>query len=298
VQLVAACTNLRTLSVPFVTQVDKPDLLVALHSLSSLNSFTFGEGATTETPWVVNVDVDIKDEWGTAVWTRGDFAELASSWKSLRRFVLEARIRVPDKDPVIPWQRLESFKLALIKNVKVSFSYLDKLLSTCRTTNSLRHLSLKEHQLLPSDLIPLLEAYGASLETLETTTADRFTSNDALFSTLSSSCPNLHSLRLGTPIYDLPLVFNELSQLPHLRRLTLDTVLLQRFEGTSCPTRSLAEQLRRFPQLKRLSLCPGYHGEPDDDLERFAQFQLRLYSLRRTMAKEGRMEVVVLEPFS
>lgn len=289
------CTNLRTLTVPFVTQADKPDLLHALRQLTSLETFTFGEGATTETPWVVNVDVDIKDEWGTAVWIRGDFASL--SWKRLRRFRLEARIRVLDSDPPIPWQ-LESFELALRKNVKVSGTYLDKLLSNCRTTNSLRHLSLKEHQLLPSEIAPLLEVYGASLETLETTTADLFTPNNALFSSIPSSCPSLVSLRLGTPVYDLPFVLDNLAELPHLRRLALDTVLLQRFPGTACATSALAEQVRRFPSLEHLSLCPGVHGEPDDDGERFAQFQLRLWSLRRAMAKEGRMEVVVLEPFS
>ncbi|GAA5937058.1 hypothetical protein JCM10213_000175 [Rhodosporidiobolus nylandii] len=292
VDLAEACTNLRELSVPFVTQADKHDLLVPLRRLSSLRSFTFGEGASTADPWVVNVDIAIKDQWGTAIWTRGDFAALAKSWPRLKRVVLQARVRGLEADQeVILWQ-LEEFELSLFKNVKLSFPYLDRLLSNCRATGSLRRLILKEHQLHPEDLVSLVEAYGGSLETLETTTANRFARNEPFLVAIASSCRLLRTLRIGTPIYDLPGVLHELSQLPRLRSLALETVLLQRLSGTGA---SLAGEVRRFKALEQLSLTPGYHGDPGDDLERFTQFQLKLRALRRTL--QGEVEVVVREPF-
>ncbi|GAA5853162.1 hypothetical protein JCM8547_000222 [Rhodosporidiobolus lusitaniae] len=300
IELVAACPNLRKLAVPFVTQADKHELLSALRRCSLLKTFIFGEGVSHADPWVVNVDIGIKDQWGTAIWTRSDFVSLAASWASLRRFVLQARARDPSSEPdgPVPWH-LESFELSLLKNHKLPFTYLDKLLSNCRTSKSLRHLVLKEHQLKPGDLVRLVEAYGHGLVRLETTTANRFARNNALISSIPTFCPSLVTLRLGTAVYDLPFVLSELSHLSSLRHLTLDTVLLQALPGRSATLVGLVE---RFPALEELKLTPGCHGNQNDDLERFQrfrQFQFKLYSLRRAVEQaEMGKEVTVGPPFS
>ncbi|GAA6044022.1 hypothetical protein JCM8097_004305 [Rhodosporidiobolus ruineniae] len=288
IKLVRVCSNLRWLSIPFVTQLDKADLIAALHQLDSLEEFNYGEGATVVDPWVVNVDIAIKDQWGTALWTRSDFAALAPSWPCLRRLVLQARVRGLERDTaVIPWQ-LEHVELSLLKNHKLSFPYLDRLLSHTRSSSpTLRHLVLKEHQLHPPDLLELIEAYGAGLVSLSTSTADHFTRNDALFSTISSSCPNLVSLRLGSPVYDLPFVLHELSPLSALRRLTLDTVLPHR---PACSIPALADQVRRFAALEHFKLTPEFHGDPGERISDLRAF-LKLHGLKKAL--EGEVEVVI-----
>ncbi|GAA5986010.1 hypothetical protein JCM11641_004900 [Rhodosporidiobolus odoratus] len=291
IKLIQVCSNLRTLSLPFVTQADKYDLVVALRKLSSLEVVTIGEGAAISDPWVINVDIAIKDQWGTAVWTRDDMVTFANHWPRLRKVVLQVKLKglTPDAVAPIPWQ-LEGFELALLKHGKVSFDYLDRLLSN--THSSLRRLVLTEHQLDPDDLLHVFEAYGATLTALETTTANIYAPNKSLFSTIASSCPSLRFLRLGTPVYALSSCLLHLSELHHLSDLALDHILLQRLEG---PTSVLAAELRRFPRLRRLSLTPGYHGDPTDDLEQFQQFQLRLHALKSVLKHE--VEVIVRPPF-
>ncbi|GAA5900111.1 hypothetical protein JCM6882_002615 [Rhodosporidiobolus microsporus] len=294
IELVKACPNLREATVPFVVQAEKGSLVEALQRLSVLESFSLGEGVSIVDPWVVNVDIAVKDSWGTAVFTRRDLAALAQSWPLLRRFILQARVRGLDADEVIPWE-LESFELSLLKNFKLSFPYLDKLLSNCRTTSSLRRLIVREHQLHPTDLVQLVEAYGDSLEVVETFTANRFAPNEPLLAAIAASCPNLRRLRLGTPLYDLPSALHHLSQLPKLRWIALDTVLCNP-RGEEATSTGVAEQVRAFPALRYLSFAPGCHVETEADVERFRRFEWQLRELREELA--GEIEVVLYPQFT
>ncbi|GAA5824642.1 hypothetical protein JCM11251_005287 [Rhodosporidiobolus azoricus] len=290
VELVRACPNLRDMTVPFVVQNEMASLIEAMRCLPSLESFTLGEGLSITDPWVVNIDVDVKDQWGTAVFTRADLAALATTWPHLRRFVLQTRVRGFDDDEPIPWQ-LGSFELSLLKNVKLSFPYLNKLLSNCGITSSLRHLVLKEHQLHPPDLVLLVETYGASLKVLETTTSDEFTPNDPFLQAVGSSCPNLRRLRFGAPIYDLPFALHTLSKLSHLRILTLGLVICQPFEHGYI---GLAEQVERFPALVRLSIIPTHHeNNMHDNSTAYKVFISDLLSINGSV--QG-VEVAILKP--
>ncbi|GAA6012791.1 hypothetical protein JCM10207_005361 [Rhodosporidiobolus poonsookiae] len=290
IELVRACPKLRHLSLPFVVKADKADLLAALRTCCSLTSFTFGSGASVADFWVININPEAQEQWGTAVWTRGDFRSLAASWPSLKRVVLEARVRGREHEEPIPWQ-LDTFELALLKSHKLRFSYLDKLLASSRPT--LRRLVLKEHQLHPPDLVLLIQEYGATLESLETTTSDRFRRNDAFANAIASACPNLRTLRLGTPIYDLEATLSLFSHLCSLKHLTLDTVLLPR----NRPSRQApANVVRNFLALRRLSLTTGHHDDPATATGEFSLWVAQLREMQKAL--EGEVEVVLRSDFS
>ncbi|GAA5995301.1 uncharacterized protein JCM10292_005089 [Rhodotorula paludigena] len=255
VALVSACPALKRLSIPFVTHVDKMDLVVALRELSMLETFVFGEGAATPEPWVIHVDVSIQDTWGTARWTRADFAALSTRWPRLKSLVLDARVRgrEDDKDGGVPWV-LESFELALIRNTKLSFAYLDKLLAGCRQ-GSLRRLVLKEHQFEPGALLAFLEQFGQNVDVLVTSSADRVNPDKALVAALPSVCPHLRMLRLASPIAsNVPDALQQLSQLSHLTHLTLSTITSSLSLGNA---QLCVDHLRGFARLEEVELLPG-----------------------------------------
>ncbi|GAA6056955.1 hypothetical protein JCM3770_001985 [Rhodotorula araucariae] len=266
IALVAACPSLRALSLPFVTHADKAALLAAMRSLALLETFTFGTGASAaDDPWIINVDIAIKDAWGTAQWWRSDLHLLASSWPRLRRVVLQARVRGRDGDEGVPWA-LEAFELALVRSAKLSFAYLDALLTGCRAAGSLRSLTLCEHQFEPGALVAFVEAFGAGVEVLRTTTADKVTRNEALVSTLPGSCPRLKVLALETPIGDLQSALDALGTLGRLESLTLSS-LAGSPVGLN-PTQLVAT-LEAYPTLEELSLATlAPSMRPDEQLER------------------------------
>ncbi|GAA5900887.1 hypothetical protein JCM5296_002207 [Sporobolomyces johnsonii] len=252
-ELVRACANLRELSFPFVTMADKFDLVFALRRLENLEVFTFGEGASTIDPWVINIDAAVRDEWGSARWTMDDFRSLGQCWSRLRSVVLQARVRVLDRHDEaehVGWQ-LESFELALIRNARVGISYLDRLLSGSRT--SLRHLTLKEHQVHSADLVQLIETYGPTLEYLATTSADQHNPNLPLLAAIATHCPNLGVLKLGSPVDDLLPALTTLARLRNLRHLHLGALYATALPGGR---EALITALQAFQRLEVLNLVP------------------------------------------
>lgn len=262
VELVLACPALQTLSLPFVTQADKPHLVDALRQLGLLQTLIIGEGTSSPDPWVINVDIGIKDQWGCARWFREDFLALCRSWPRLRKLVLEARLRNRDKDDAvgIAWQ-LESFELSLLRHGRLPFRQVDLLLSGCRQ-GSLRHLNVKEHQLAEGALGEIVEHFGAGLKSLTTLTADHFTRHDGLFANIAAHCPSLERLHLATPVYDLLGCLETLLQLPHLSELTLATVVAPQVPPVNLIAR-LVETVGNSRSLRSLTLAPGTHHVVD-----------------------------------
>jgi len=272
VRLVAACPNLRALSLPFVVQADKPALLSALRRLALLEQLTLGDGVALADPWVVNVDVAVLDEWGVAQWWRRDLAALAPHWPRLRRVALHARIRGRHGDERIPWA-LDAFELALGRSARLEAQYVAAVLGRSVAAGTLRRLTLCEHQLEPGALVELLGAVGGGgsgeegaagatgLEELRTTTADKVTRHDDLAHDVARTCPHLRVLALETPLGDLLGALGALSSLRHLRRLALTSLVAPR-ERTGVAR--LVAALEAFPQLDEVRLASVGTGLSDD----------------------------------
>ncbi|BGP51169.1 F-box/LRR-repeat protein 6 [Rhodotorula kratochvilovae] len=265
VALVAACPSLRALSLPFVTQADKGDLIAAMKGLSLLETFILGTGASAaDDPWLINVDIAIKDAWGTAQWWRSDLRLLASHWPHLRRLVLQARVRGRDGDEGVPWA-LKAFDLALVRSAKLSFAYLDTLLAGCRSAGSLRSLTLCEHQFEPGALVAFIEAFGAGVEVLRTTTADKVTRNDALVQALPRACPRLRVLALETPIGDIRAALSSLGVLERLQSLALSSLVCS---PVGLDSEQLVTMLEAYPALEELGLSTVSPSmRPNEQLE-------------------------------
>jgi len=287
IALVAACPSLRSLSLPFVVQADKAALLSALRQLSLLETFTFGSGAATADPWIINVDVAIKDAWGVAQWWRRDLRALAPHWPRLRCLVMQARVRGRDGDEGVPWA-LEAFELSLVRSARLSFPYLEALLAGCSAQGSLRCLKLCEHQLEPGALVELLEAVGANLEVLKTTTADKVTRNDALVVTISHTCPRLKLLALETPLGDVQGALDTLSSLPYLQSLALTSLV---GSAVGVDPQALVARLEVFPALQRVDLATVAPTRREDELHE----RLQLNAVVRTVVNRWRMRDCVAE---
>ncbi|BGP03068.1 hypothetical protein RTBOTA2_005677 [Rhodotorula toruloides] len=255
VKIVAACPALKVLSLPFVVQADKKDLVVALKRLSQLERFTVDEDTATADPWIINIDVSIKEEWGKAIWTIADLAALAPSWPRIKVLELYSAVHSGQGDVVVDWQ-LDEFTLYLNQNVKLGFTYLNRLLHGSR--GSLRRLNIQEHRLEPGALARFLEEYGGTLDTLTTFTADYFTVDETLPVAIATHCPNLSILFLDTPIPDLADALSQLSRLRHLRSVLLHTVFATRLDRDQ-----VLETLRSFRSLKSLGISPGAHDVPN-----------------------------------
>ncbi|GAA5977873.1 hypothetical protein JCM5350_006204 [Sporobolomyces pararoseus] len=187
-----------------------------------IEEILFGEGGAYETsndPWVINIDQRVREEWGVAKFTINDFKRLHFSnegWRKVKRFRLMARLRVEDPleedDRLAPSDpftqgisgeeekfefRLEEFELNLLRNSKLSFNYLDRLLRSSLPT--LTTLILREHQFENlSTLYRFLEAYGRNLRVLKTTSSNQFADNSPLLQVVSRACTNLRSLTIGS----------------------------------------------------------------------------------------------------
>ncbi|KWU41836.1 hypothetical protein RHOSPDRAFT_36604 [Rhodotorula sp. JG-1b] len=262
VDLVAASPALKSISLPFVTQADKPYLIDALRKLELLETLIIGEGTSSPDPWVINVDIGIKDAWGCARWFREDFVALSGHWPRLRRLVLEARVRARDTDDEhgVPWE-LEEFRLDLQRHGRLGFRHVDLLLAGSRN-GSLKRFHVKEHQLADDALAQVVEHYGSNLKSLTTLTADHFTRHDELFSAIAAFCPSLRCVHLSTPVYDLLPCLRHLLQLPRLRRLTLATVLAP---ATCSPDldAELVALVHNAPSLEELNIALGTHHVTD-----------------------------------
>ncbi|GAA5984443.1 hypothetical protein JCM10908_003348 [Rhodotorula pacifica] len=293
VDLVAACPALKSLSLPFVTQADKPYLIDALRNLSLLETLIIGEGTSSPDPWVINVDIGIKDAWGCARWFREDFVTLSKDWPRLRRLVLEARVRNRDKDNEqgVPWE-LEEFELSLQRHGRLAFRQIDLLLVGCRS-GSLRRLVVKEHQLADAALAQIVETYGSNLTHLTTLTADHFTRHDELFPAIAAFCPSLRHINLSTPVYNFLACFRHLLQPPQLRSLTLSTVVAPATTPSDLASEVVA-LLQQHPNLKRLVIAPGTHHVADRG--HTAVFARALAEASRTLVSRGSKTSLTLLP--
>ncbi|GAA5878719.1 hypothetical protein JCM3774_000485 [Rhodotorula dairenensis] len=258
VDLVQACPALKSLSLPFVSQADKPYLIDALRHLVLLETLVIGEGTSSPDPWVINVDIGIKDAWGCARWFREDFVTLANYWPRLRRLRLQARVRGRDQDDLngVPWA-LEEFELSLQRHGRLPFRHVDLLLAGCRT-GSLQRLRVREHQLADGALAQVLEHYGSRLSHVTTSTADLFTRHDELFPTIAAFCPSLRVLHLSTPVYDLVPCLRHLLQPARLRHLTLSTVMAPANWPPDLAS-DLVGLLQLHPTLELIEVAPGTH---------------------------------------
>ncbi|KAG0663400.1 hypothetical protein C6P46_002739 [Rhodotorula mucilaginosa] len=267
--LVAACPALKSISLPFVTQADKPYLLDALRKLELLETLVIGEGTSSPDPWVINVDIGIKDAWGCARWFREDFVALSGHWPRLRRLILEARVRTRDQDDErgVPWE-LEEFRLDLQRHGRLAFEQVDLLLAGSRN-GSLRRLHVKEHQLADDALEQLIEYYGSNLRSLTTLTADHFTRRDELFSAIAACCPSLRS------------------------RLTLATVIAPARSSPDLAA-EVVTLVQNAPNLEELNIALGTHHVTDRG--NTIAFARVLADASRTLASSGSKATLNLLP--
>ncbi|KAK4052783.1 hypothetical protein OIV83_002070 [Microbotryomycetes sp. JL201] len=241
-----------------------------------LESVTLGAGlSTAEDPWVVHLDAGIQEHWGSARWAVPEIGSLIESWPRLKRVKLSTRLfeRIagyPDSALTFWTCRLKSFELALIKNARVSFRYLDRLLAS--STETLTDLRLTEHQMDLPELIQLLEKFGSNLRRLETTTND-FHQQSNLVEIITRTCFRLESLVLGSPV-DPREALDSLSGVKSLTAVSLEVGRLDRAVLSSTYTTQISfivntttEALARFSNLKALELTwrttpwSGEHGQ-------------------------------------
>ncbi|KAK4057450.1 hypothetical protein OIO90_001519 [Microbotryomycetes sp. JL221] len=230
VELVKRCHNVQSLNFPGVVMLDRGDLYSALFGLKNLSTLSLGQGlSTAEDPWVVHLDAMLQEHWASARWSVAEIGSLIDSWPNLKHIRLNARLMErttgnPDTTPK-PWTcQLESFEFDLIKNARVSFAYLDRLL--LGSSHSLRRLRVCEHQLEAHELARLIETYGPNLTTLETTTSDLH-QRSTLLDTITSSCHHLEHLVLGSPV-DPREALEALSTLSNLKSVSLEVGHLDR----------------------------------------------------------------------
>ncbi|BGP27262.1 hypothetical protein JCM10295v2_006226 [Rhodotorula toruloides] len=262
VKLVVTCPALKVLSLPFVVQADKKDLVVALKQLVQFERLTIDEAVATADPWIINIDASIKEEWGKAIWTIADLAAFAPSWPRIKALQMYATARSGQEDDIVVDWQLEEFSLLLGQNAKLDFHYLHRLLHGSR--RSLRCLNVREHQLEPGVLAHFLEDYGGNIRILRTFTSDHFSIDKPLLRTIATRCPNLRELQLDTPIPDLEDALSQLAQLRYLHVLLLGTVF-----AINLNRLGIADTIRSFRSLKYLGISPGFHEHPND---RFGQF--------------------------
>lgn len=281
VRIVAACPALKILSMPFVVQADKKDLVVALRVLSHLGHLVFDEAVAVPDPWIINVDVSIKEEWGQAVWTIADLAALAPSWPRMKKLEMSSAIRGGPGDEVVNWP-IQECALLLQQNIKLSYGYLDRLLRGGR--GSLCTIHIREHRLEPGALARFVKEYGSSLERIRTYTNDRFTVDEPLIHAIATSCPKLRSLVLSTPIPNVADALDELSRLPRLQTIALGTCFAINLDRIR-----VANTLRAFRSLKSLSISPGLHDDPNYMWGRFLfdDFCVAIDDIRDAVEEDG-----------
>ncbi|GAA5963158.1 hypothetical protein JCM8115_001039 [Rhodotorula mucilaginosa] len=293
VDLVAACPALKSISLPFVTQADKPYLIDALRKLDLLETLIIGDGTSSPDPWVINVDIGIKDAWGCARWFREDFVALSGHWPRLRRLILEARVRTRDQDDEhgVPWE-LEEFRLDLQRHGRLAFRQVDLLLAGSRN-GSLRRLHVKEHQLADDALAQLIEYYGSNLVSLTTLTADHFTGHDELFPAIAAFCPSLRFVHLSTPVYDLLPCLQHLLRSSKLQRITLATVIAPARSSPDLAA-EVVTLVQNAPNLEELNIALGTHHVTDRG--NTIAFARVLADASRTLASSGSKATLNLLP--
>ena len=291
-RLIGLCERVEKLDVPFVVESDKGRLMSIFNNerWNEVREVRFGSGYQVKDPWVVNVDQGVMDQWGQAKWYISDFGQLCQNWRRVKRFELNARLRVRDPQEDEEGEKLgfqlKGFELNLSKNEKLSFLYLNRFLSSSLST--LTSLNLKEHQLLPpSTQFELLRTYGSNLESLETTSSNQFDDNLPLTHCISASCPSLTSLSIGSRVNHLFPTLQLLSFLP-----SLETLILKSVHSLELDKGRLEDCLFGFPKLKRL-VCEPSHANVEDGLrqDREVAEEFRRLNGREKEGRRYRTEV-------
>ncbi|ORY88339.1 hypothetical protein BCR35DRAFT_351146 [Leucosporidium creatinivorum] len=198
------CPNLRELSWPGVVRFDKAEAAQALRHLPGIEVLHFGEGSqkSDADPWIINLDAAVREEWGSARWSIKEVGEMMEHWPRLRKVVLGERMTSRSEGEAgeystdVGWNcELKSFELALGRHSALPKGELRRLLRGSK--ESLRHLKVTEHQLLPGELIDYLSTAGSRLTHLSTNTNDLHTLSD-LLPPIELHCNSLRYLSIGS----------------------------------------------------------------------------------------------------
>ncbi|GAA5939181.1 uncharacterized protein JCM15063_004444 [Sporobolomyces koalae] len=281
IRLVALCPNCETIAIPFVTISHQERFSrTIITNGSRLREIRFGEGYESQDPWVINFDPSVREQWGSAKFTIRDFQLWSNPLARVTHLKLMARLRVEDpleeddelvdsdEEPEVLGFKLEHFQLDLLRNSKLSFNYVYRLLYTSRTT--LKSLVLKEHQLTsaPETLDRILETFGSTLTVLRTSSANQTTDNRHLLVTISTNCPNLETLSIGSrtslALFEVLDLFA--NHLIHLRELGLEnfySLELYRRDHPNGRDDLVRVLLHGFQKLKRIVLTPQHANVTD-----------------------------------
>ncbi|GAA5880804.1 hypothetical protein JCM16303_005122 [Sporobolomyces ruberrimus] len=325
--------QLKILSFPFITHSDKEEFLRILAITpetstenggggGSIEEIRFGEGGAYESsqdPWIINLDSNVREEWGTARFTIRDFQRLSKRRKkglfgNVKRFRLMARLRVEDPleedDPLRAYPEEEEeedttldidnkdddddfleeeeeegeerfdfslthFTLDLVRNSKLSFPYLSRLVHSSRHT--LTSLSIKEHQFdSPPTLYRFIRTFGKNLKRLETDSSNQFDDNDEFLKVIGDSCKELKWLRVGSAV-KRPLVES-------LETISIGTRLekLEYLEFSNCYSpRLISTLLPPTPLVANSFTISDEEKEQVEGLVRLSQALFSFRSLRK-----------------
>lgn len=256
-RLLSLCPNLVSLDYPGVTIADASQLEDIVGSLGRLETLVMGDGLNNRDPWIVNVDMDIRDAYGSAEGSMESLGRIVSRLGKLQSLRIGAALLdggdTSSKADAGLSCALTGFTLCLAQHYRVDASYFGRILAGSR--RSLRKLVVAEHQILPGELATVLGEFGGGLEQLTVVASEYFKSK--ISNTLSDSrndLPHLRSLELATKFVLTAANFDLLAQLPSLTRLRLSCVEYSNYETTGGDTESVMAALMRFPRLKSLSI--------------------------------------------
>ncbi|ORY88309.1 hypothetical protein BCR35DRAFT_301840 [Leucosporidium creatinivorum] len=253
------CPQLRALSWPGVVISDKVDASSALQRLPpTIETLHLGDGSSDRDMDLAlkYLDPALRREFGSARWSVGEVGAVLARWPSLRKVVLMETLLSRGEDEwglsaeSARWScELEEFELALGGQSVLALGDLERILGGSR--DSLRRLSITEHQLHPQVLINYLTSSGSALTHLSTTT-NALHSSPLLLSAVASSCASLRHLSLGS-FLNLSDALQPLSRLRHLETLSLKTVSTLVSQPTEL-LKTIARDLRGFARLKKVYL--------------------------------------------
>ncbi|SCZ96803.1 BZ3500_MvSof-1268-A1-R1_Chr4-1g06736 [Microbotryum saponariae] len=323
IEMIGLSPNITFLDLPGVTHVDTSDLHLALAKLSSIKSFSYGDGHAGEEPWIINYNPDIRAIWGTAPLYFDELAKLVGpstpitprldhqveedepevstlgspkpSWPHLKHLTLRARLRSRNREEDSAFScQLESLTIAFSQHAKTSYPELSRILSNSQTT--LTRLDIIEHQILPGDLVRLLESHGSHLTDLRTTTSNQYRLSQ-LVKPIARSCPALKRLELGSYL-DALYAIQTFRACPDLESIKLTSVRVGQYEPTNlfdqvaAGTKTLLGQPDAYPRLRIVELTENVEaGERDRPKNSGVTYRMRLD--RGTSDRPRSVEVAV-----
>lgn len=249
-----ACPNLREISWPGVVKLHSADALLALQHLANVETLRFGDVTSSnqsqeDDSWLKNLDPAFSEQFGSARPTVQQVGRVVSRWPRLRKLVLAEPMQEKEE-----WEsaegeawscELESLEVA---GGEYTIAELEQILGASR--DSLRRLTVAEHQLSPQDLFRLLAAYGAGLNhlTLGTPSTPALLSHPLLLSTITKHCAHLRHLSIAALVDPFD-ALRTLARLPHL-----ETVKLAASAQEGQLDEDIMRELRMLPCLRELEL--------------------------------------------